>query len=82
MIRHVPGRRGGCLLGRLGAIKLGVLAEPQLLIARGILPAQYGSAKKQHLDALAGGQRGRDARVAVGDVDLGLGRKARRRGKR
>jgi hypothetical protein len=47
------------------AVELRILAEPELLIARGILPAEDGGTVEQDLDGLAGGQLGRDPRVAV-----------------
>jgi hypothetical protein len=43
------------------AVQLGRLAQPQLLVAGGILPAEHGRAVEEHLDALARGQLGRDA---------------------
>lgn len=46
-------------------IELRALTQPQLLIARSVLPAQHGSAKQKDLDALARGQNRRDARAAV-----------------
>lgn len=39
----------------LGAVQLGGLAQPQLLIAGRVLPAQDGGAKEQHLNTLARG---------------------------
>lgn len=65
---------------RLGAVELGRLAQPELLVAGRVLPAQHRGAVQQHDDALARGQLGRDARVAVRDGDLGLRREVGRGG--
>ena len=56
----------------LTPIRLGPLAQPQLLVTRAILPADDRRAKQQYLDALAAGKHGRHAVVGVRDCHLGL----------
>ena len=60
----------------LGAVELGGVGEPELLVAGAVPPADDGGAVQQDVDGLAGGQAGGDAALVGGDVDLGLGRQA------
>lgn len=53
-------------------IQDGSFTQPQLLIARSILPAGDGGAVQQNMDTLASGEHGRDSRVVMGDVNLSL----------
>lgn len=57
----------------LGTVQDGLVAQPELLVAGGILPADDGRAEQEDLDALAGGQRGSDATGVVVDAHRGLG---------
>jgi hypothetical protein len=54
------------------AVEVRRLAQEELLVPRGILPADDGGAVEQDLDGFAGGQDGGDARVGVRDVHLCL----------
>jgi hypothetical protein len=61
------------------AVELGRLAHPQLLDAGASLPADDGGTEQQDLDAVTGGQNGRDLGVAIRDGNLGLWGQAGRR---
>lgn len=63
---------GNAAADGLGAVELGGVAQPQLLVARGILPADDGGAVEENFEGLAGGEGGDDLCVVVGEVDLGL----------
>ena len=68
--------------GSAGAVQLGGVAQPQLLVARGVPPAQDGGPVEEDVDALARRQLGDDAGVGVGEGDLSLRRRAWRGGER
>lgn len=56
----------------LTPIQHGLLTQPQILPALGILPRDDGGTVEQHADGFAGGERSRDAVVGRGELHRGL----------